>query len=324
MQNNHGKTMYIIVSVNSKYRGKLIGKDALIRSNTIGHEIHITRPLLYFLLSKRKISENDVIVTRSKERFFFYSNIFRNIIEYDELPENIPGKFILDLTHANTLIENYKNHDFLLDMEIKMHILHELRNQNILVQTDLFKFYMSSFDYLEMDYDFLSTQFVIIHNRQVPYSNVSLNINITRILIEIILALHPELTIVVFSSTHIDYVHEKVKYVSKLPTYASLMNHPNCQAVISEFSGAGQLAHYCHHKNIIYYFGEYFFEHNNNLEELIKKANDTHNMYLHFDLKKTTNSNMFIYKKHSDMFFGLINDNIVYRENAHLPFYKIM
>lgn len=332
--------MFIIVSTTPRYRGQLIGKDALVRSNTIGHEIHITRPLLFFLLSKNKISVDDIIVTKSKERFFFYSKIFKYILEYDEMPENIPERDILDLTQSNTLIEDYEK-DFLLDMEIKIPILHELRTQKVLVQTDLFQNYLSSFDFPDIDFDFLSTRFVVIHYRQVSYeklivyyNNHELNdvdvlqiqTNMIKVIIKIIMKYYPELTIVVFSIKPIDYIHEKVKYVSKIPIYASLMNHPNCQSVISTFSGAGQLSHYCHHKNIIYYFNEYFFTHNNNLDELMEKANSPNNMYLQFDLKKNTKSNLFIYKKYYDLICNLVMDNLIYTTNNQdgLPLYKFM
>ena len=68
--------MYIITSVGINYRGPIIGCDHVIRAGTIGHEIHITRPVLMVLLSNHLISTDDIIVTKNYERFFLYNKIF--------------------------------------------------------------------------------------------------------------------------------------------------------------------------------------------------------------------------------------------------------
>ena len=62
--------MYIIVSTSNNYKGEIIGIDCIIRANTIGHEIHLTRPILIFLLCNNLISLDDTIVTKNNERFF--------------------------------------------------------------------------------------------------------------------------------------------------------------------------------------------------------------------------------------------------------------
>ena len=47
--------------------------------------------------------------------------------------------------------------------------------------------------------------------------------------------------------------NENVVTINDVHTYATLMNHNKCLAVVSEYSGAGQLSQYCHNKEIYYY-----------------------------------------------------------------------
>ena len=320
--------MYIIVSTSMNYKGKMFGEDCITRANTIGHEIHLTRVLLFYLLTNNFITEDDTIVTKSKERFFFYSKIFKNIIEYDSMPENVEDKDILDLTQANSMICKAfldENKDIeMTDMEQKMPVLYGLRKNKKKIRTKLLDLCLSSFDYPSIDFGFLSNKFVVIHQRHVSYNDVGGNDIVTKNLLLLILTQYPDITIVIFSINPIDIESDKIIHVSDIPTYASLMNHPNCQAVISEFSGAGQLAQYCHHKNILYYFASTDFKHNFNLEELIKNANHPNNIYYSFDLKKTTNSNIFVYTHLFEMISNILKDNYFnYSNDGNTPLYLI-
>ena len=68
----------------------------------LGHEIHISRYLLYDLLQKNIIDNNVNIVTISKDRFFLYNNIFTNIHEWNDYKNNINKNNIkiIDLSHT--------------------------------------------------------------------------------------------------------------------------------------------------------------------------------------------------------------------------------
>lgn len=297
--------MYFIVSADNTYRGKLIGVDHLNRANTIGHEIHMTRPILLFLLANGLITVDDTIVTKSNERFFLYSNIFKNIIEYKDLPIDADA---VDLTTMNTLFEEKHNFNMILDVEKKYSILTKIRNNLINVKTYAFNELISKIHYCDIDPQFLNKPFVVIHHRHVTYNNVtSDDLSIIRAFIDIIISNFPDLNVVVFSSIPIDFNHASVHNINNISTYASFMNNEKCIALISQFSGGGQLAQYCHGKNIIYYNNVYaMMIHNANQERIIDHvfeiANHPNNIYNNFDYQKTTNANVYIIYSYQHIF----------------------
>ena len=70
--------MEIFVILSKKECGHHTGENAL------GHEIHLTRYILYDMLQKNVFDNNVNIVTISKDRFFLYSNIFTKIHEWND------------------------------------------------------------------------------------------------------------------------------------------------------------------------------------------------------------------------------------------------
>ena len=106
---------FFVVSTNENYHGPIVGHDCIARANTIGHEIHITRPIVLFLFDKKLINNDDVIVTKNNERFFLYSLIFKNVIDYSSLPSDADVIYVTDL---NTYHEE-KNILFVTEIEKK-------------------------------------------------------------------------------------------------------------------------------------------------------------------------------------------------------------
>jgi hypothetical protein len=89
-------------------------------------------------------------------------------------------------------------------------------------------------------------------------------------------------------------------YVNQLDVYASLMHHEKCDIVISEWSGAGQLSHYCHNKKVMYYFHHYE-EHgySSGSSGLLKMAES--GIYDAFDFHRSTDLDIFLYKTIDDL-----------------------
>jgi len=272
--------MFLITSTSYNYKGKIIGHDCVIRANTIGHEIHITRPILLFLLSKNLISINDTIVTKSKERFFLYTSIFKNVIEYDSFnPIDIEYYYLTDL---NTLCGGMDQEP--LKIEKKFDILLYVRKNATLVRSNYYTNYINSINYLEIQED---KQFAIVHNRHIHYEsyyNKDKNINMTKEIIQTLL----ELKLKVYIFTNVNFKSEEnVIFINDIHVYASLMHHPSCLAVISEYSGAGQLSQYCHNKDIYYYANGYpVYKDQSSIDE----GNHENNIYLKFDIKKFSNA----------------------------------
>jgi hypothetical protein len=286
--------MYIIVSTTLNYKGQIIGYDCIIRANTIGHEIHITRPILLFLLSNKLISEDDTIVTKNNERFFFYSEIFKNIIQYDDLPK-INEDQILDITHMNALFEEKLNFNFKIKLEETFPILKKIRINEIEIRTNIFNELMRKIKYV--DINIFDTDYVVFHHRETNYGSVDIQESIK--IINNISLNHPDLNIVIFTITEpflFSFNSDKIKFVKRIDTYASYINNEKCIAVISPFSGGGQLTQYCHNKKIYYYETIGGYEMHKNLEDIFKTANEKNNMYSYFDYKKITDASVCILK----------------------------
>lgn len=282
--------MYIITSASINYRGPIIGYDHVIRAGTIGHEIHITRPVLMVLLSNKLITTDDIIVTKNYERFFLYNKIFKNIIQYDDLPLNVSGNEMIDLTHLNSLWEHQENKDYILDVEKRFPILLDIRWNKIVVRTPEYNNLISliSYDYFEP-----KNEFVVIHQRITDYGPYDKDL--TTSLIKSILETFPFLDIYVFSVKDIEFKHEKVFHTKYIDTYTSLMSHEKCRGVITPWSGGGQLAQICHTRNIFYYYSCYvLYEEQQDLNSLFKIANNDNNMYRYSDLKIITKTNIFV------------------------------
>ena len=103
--------------------------------------------------------------------------------------------------------------------------------------------------------------------------------------------------IIIFTSDNSLVINDHaVKFVSNLELYASLLNHHNCKGIISEWSGGGQLAQYCHYNDVYYYFNNY--EENNycSLKDKYQYEANNNNLYACWDFKKTTHCNIFMYQ----------------------------
>ena len=92
--------------------------------------------------------------------------------------------------------------------------------------------------------------------------------------------------------------------ILKINVFASLMNHEKCDIVISEWSGRGQLSHYCHNKKVIYYFHHYKEnEYCMNCEKLLQMAES--GIYEAFDFHKSTDLDICM-DKNIDELLGVI------------------
>lgn len=284
--------MYIIVSTTYKYIGDIIGHDCIYRATTIGHEIHITRPILIFLLCQHLISTDDIIVTKNNERFFLYSDIFKNIIEYDNLPTNLQIDEVADITHINSLLENKNDLNFKIDIEEKFPILKKMRNNEIPIKTEIYNHFMAKINYIDLGN--IENDYIVIHDRHTSYSHHPSDVNSIQYLVNSILNNFPHLNIIIFSILLDVENKEKIKIIRRIDEYASYMNNDKCKAVISPFSGGGQLAQYCHNKFIFYYQSVYPFYPGYNIDDVFQKGNEDTNMYSYFDLKKITDTTVFV------------------------------
>jgi hypothetical protein len=296
------KQIYIIVSKKCNVYGHGF-------VSALGHEIHLTRFILFDLLQKNLINSNCTIVTLYEDRFFLYDNTFKNLLTWEDFDKNLNNlnNHIIDLTYYSVVSTQE---------EIIPEFINLNYNLKLFEKTDTFTEYINNIHFYELnnnlDYsNIIKEKFIVIHWRT----------NITRLTIDkkenllkirkIIDKLKKEydLNIVIFSVEKLDIDLENVFIINNLQIYASFLNHENCDLFISEWSGGGQLSQYCCNCKIIYYFDNYeSHDYEIHYENYQNAANQINNIFGGWDFKSTTKCNRFYYKSLDIMLENLIEN----------------
>jgi hypothetical protein len=257
-----------------------------ISANALGHEIHLTRFILFDLLQKNIIDTDSIIVTLSKDRFFLYENIFKNIISWDIfINKNIKDDTIykvFDLTY-------YSDLRFMSPLKIFNDLNYNLQNFE---KTDLLIKYINNINFTNLSLlypNLLNDKFIMIHCR--------FNINNLDLIIKKIRE-YSNLNIIIYCvDNNITLNLPNVYLINNLQVYASFLNNNNCDLFISEWSGGGQLSQYCYNGKILYYFNYYYLA---DYEKLyLQYQNDADlktNLFNKWDFKTTTSCDRLYYK----------------------------
>ena len=327
--------MYLIVSATKNYKPtykfKLDNSHMLGCLNAVGHELCLTRHIIMILLSNNLISKDDTIVTRNKDRFFLYSNIFKNVIAYDDMPANIEDSQIIDIGQANLyfninkeLTEHVKNipgwaqmpyetkeqillqitHDIegkcappmqtmeITDVEKRFPIMTHIRNKQVNYRNELFNSLITNIAYQGCS-SLIKKDFVIVHHRVVSYSPESKD---THTIVSAIKVIDPEVQIFIFCIKKLEGFSSDVIFIDDLSLHASLMHHEKCKAVFSEFSGGGIMAQYYHNKKIFYLETAYTIYQDFDIHNVIIETNQPNNLYDKFDMVLFSNPSIYIFK----------------------------
>ena len=290
--------MEIFVILSKKECGHHTGENAL------GHEIHLTRYILYDMLQKNVFDNNVNIVTISKDRFFLYSNIFTKIHEWN------------DYKKKQTINNNIKVID-LTKYSSGLNLQHTFDNFE---RTSKFVDYINNINTINLNENIkyksiIENDFIVVHYR---FSMVNSDTKIThngntQNLLKIIdkIRKHTNNDIVIFCSKLPDEKVQKdlecknIVVIDNLQYYASFLSNKKCKLLISEWSGGGQLSQYCFDGKIIYYFDYYpSNDYELNFDSYQKTANVHNNIFNCWDFK-TTRTNEREYYKTFDL---MIND----------------
>jgi|688.fasta_scaffold70534_6 hypothetical protein len=274
--------------------------------NALGHELHLTRYILYDMLQKNIIDNNVNIVTNSKDRFFLYSNIFTKIHEWNDYIKNktINNNIkVIDLTKYSSglMIEHISD-----KFERTSKLVDYINNINIINLNENEKYK-----------SIIENDFIVVHYR---FSMVNSDTKIThngntQNLFKIIdkIRKHTNNTIVIFCSklpndekVQKDLECKNIVVIDDLQCYASFLSNKKCKLLISEWSGGGQLSQYClDGGKIIYYFDYYpSNDYELNFDSYQKNANLPNNIFNYWDFKTTRNNEREYYKT----FDLMIND----------------
>jgi hypothetical protein len=299
--------------------------------NALGHEIHISRFILLDMLHNNYITSDDTIVTLYEDRKFLYTNLFKTVIIYKEFllistnSSQIKILNLCELSYTPHITEDrLKQFENISNYPIRTYIPEYVFNNYNLTKPLVLARSEHNFDYLlnNINYPDISdfahhtqSKFIVIHHRVITINqphHIKKNIEYyNTILTNLINSVKCKYnTIFIFSINEYDNIKsDNIIYINKLDIYASLLAHTNCDGIISEWSGGGQLSHYCHNNKVLYYFDHY--SENNycvDKDNLIALAN--HGIYDAFDFHKTRELQLFMYKTINDLLFYLNNLNI--------------
>jgi hypothetical protein len=239
----------------------------------LGDEMSMTRNYILDLLINNYIT-NDVVIYCVKDRNFLYENIFTNIFYHEDFTlETVKLKCLEKFGKEFTIVVpnniivwpgalwtkyggSYEN---ILDKKIcitnnNIFNYHKINYYNSKNHSDEFKKLVTNINYLEVLPKFNNETFIVYHHRF--KNDGSWDSNDSHL--NNILNNQNNYNIVIFSQSDLDYLNcnQKVYFTKNLKEYASFIHSKNCLAVISVWSGGGQLASYCSNANtkLIMYF----------------------------------------------------------------------
>ncbi len=258
--------------------------------NALGHEIHITRYILLDLLQKNKITNDYVIVTVNLERKILYENLFNNIIDWNEYKNKYEGKVeFLDLTYySESGTAAYKIYDKFEQMNYS-HWNFE--------RSEAFLNLCNNIKYIDLNQKYsniINNKFIVIHVR------FNMNIDMLKRLINSIRNI-TDIKIIIFTVKNINNIlnnFNNIVKIENLNEYVSFLKNDNCELLISEWSGGGQLSHYAGRENLKIYY--YFLSHQspyyiNILDDLLSTSNEYNNIFKSWDFKTSKKINIKLY-----------------------------
>jgi hypothetical protein len=228
----------------------------------LGHELHTARSLIFDLLCKKIISVENTTIVTIQDRLFLYNHIFKNTISHYENKLDLNNyKYIVNLDNSiltnprmffsNTnYFHNKTNYIFNgLYNPIGFNKYNNIEFTNLV--TNCNANVLNPFD----------NEFIIIHYRN--YKNVpdikcwnyKTDDNIEEF-INLLFSLKKNYkNIVIFGNLNeiININDINIKLCNNLQDYVSYMKSDNCKAIISVWSGAGQLGQFFFNKEILYY-----------------------------------------------------------------------
>ena len=168
---------------------------------------------------------------------------------------------------------------------------------------------LNNIDYTDINHLVDDKEFIIIHHRIVkelqPGHILDTNIDIDN-LNKIINNINCQYDIFIFCIDK-DILYDindinknNIKIIEDLNIYASLMNNGKCKCVISEWSGGGQLSHYCHNKMVFYYFRHYPDNYNSKYSN-IREIGSKEGFFHYWDFHKSTDIELILNPNLDDM-----------------------
>lgn len=276
----------------------------------LGDELSINRNLIIDLIVTKSINLNNLFIYTCNDRKFLYDKFINNIIICEEKKLHDNDFLNFKIYNATDIIlfpsvnwnifGSYKNSLSKIITNPMIPLLNNYQRINYFANEKKpeFKQIATNINFLNLDYDFLNNFFILIHHRRKNDGAWDQDIDSLNILIN---KLIDKYHIVIFTN---DNIHNKVNkqtfIINNLHEYASLMHHHNCKALISVWSGGGQIGQYFCNSKVIQYFHPCQIQHNE-FDENGKLYNCWLDSSNAFDFTTFSNCERFFFKNFKTM-----------------------
>jgi hypothetical protein len=228
----------------------IITSSNVLFSN-LGHEIFLTRKIIIVLLENNYINTNYIIVTKNNDRKFLYSGIFKTI-SYNEYLKIDAKEIVIDLNcYMNSA--HFVKINTLKKLKVRGKTLNEVFTKDYMTPTHI---------KLSKNFDLhniaINKKFIIIHLKLNNSETIKeiyklINILITKYNKYIIIFCNEYKNLEIYNN----YQDNHILFTNDLQLYCSYLNNPNCELLISEWSGGGQICQFLLNTHVIYYYDFY-------------------------------------------------------------------
>ena len=243
----------------------IMNKNIIIDLRSLlGDEMSMARNLIIDLIITKNVDNENLFIYTCKDRKFLYENFIKNIIVsedilWDDIDLNIFKKYTFTdiISFPSVVWQICGSYKHSLYCKITHPLITELNNYQRInyfanEQRAEFKKFALDINYIKIKNEIVDKKFILIHHRVKNDGAWDQSISELK---ELIKNFINKYKIIVFTNDDVQNQFISSAYcTNNLQEYASLMHHTNCVAVISVWSGGGQLGHYCCNSKVIHYY----------------------------------------------------------------------
>lgn len=223
-----------------------------------GHDLHITRLIIFDLLNKEIINSNDTIII-TKERQFLYDNIFKNVITFNEFVEKLNSNEVIfngnEVIFLPILVGNFFNNKLDINNNIlKKNFNYDINNSEYWNEKLVNKILnIKKYNTSEELNKLIENKFIVFVIRTKTENDLCIeHLNQLKLIRE---KTNNKYKVILFclKDSKIDEIINKDLYdfkIKNIHEFITLIINDNCFYLLGEISGLIESSYYYHGKNL--------------------------------------------------------------------------
>jgi hypothetical protein len=218
-----------------------------------GHDIHVSRIIVFDMLNKNIINNEDVLIV-TKDRQFLYSHVFNNILTFEEFIQKI---------HNSEIIVNKDNFIFLPPVIAELLSLRGENKELLYFNYDVYNKTYWNEKLIENIKNINENHLLddklnnIIKNEKFlifiirTFNHCTIDLNYLNYLSQLRTKSINKYKLILFCVKDFEINEELYDHkINNIAEYATLLTHNNCNFLIGEISGLLELSYYNHGDNL--------------------------------------------------------------------------